>query len=147
VTPAPPADARALINSAAAALKERREEVDRLNVFPVPDGDTGTNMSLTMDAVMGELARLDASAGAHDICHAVTQGSLMGARGNSGVILSQVLRGLCAGLEESSGLDAEAVAEAFARAETVAYQAVRKPAEGTMLTVVKDCAAAARPRL
>jgi len=88
------ATARDLIASAAAALKDRIEEVNRLNVFPVPDGDTGTNMSLTMDAVMGAVMALPADGCVSDVCHAVTHGSLMGARGNSGVILSQILRGL-----------------------------------------------------
>jgi DAK2 domain fusion protein YloV len=132
-----------LITSAAATLKQHREEIDRLNVFPVPDGDTGTNMSLTMDAVLAELARLPETFGAAEVCHAVTQGSLMGARGNSGVILSQILRGLCAVVAESSEVTPRLVVDALARAETVSYQAVRKPVEGTMLTVVKDAASAA----
>ncbi|HEY3318260.1 MAG TPA: DAK2 domain-containing protein [Coriobacteriia bacterium] len=140
----PTADVRTLITSAAAALKERRDEVNRLNVFPVPDGDTGTNMSLTMDAVLSELAKLPEDATAAAVCHAVTQGSLMGARGNSGVILSQILRGLCADVTDETSYGPAFIAEALARATTVAYQAVRKPAEGTMLTVVKDAAAAAR---
>jgi hypothetical protein len=133
-----------LVEAAAAALKARREEVDKLNVFPVPDGDTGTNMSLTMDSVIRELETLPAEATAVDVCHAITHGSLMGARGNSGVITSQVLRGLCESVSESTEFTAQAIADALARAETVAYQAVRKPVEGTMLTVVKDTAKAAR---
>ena len=140
----PTTDVRALVASAAAALKQRRDEVNRLNVFPVPDGDTGTNMSLTMDAVLAELAKLPPGTSGTDICHAITQGSLMGARGNSGVILSQVLRGLCADVVADTVFGGAFVADALARATTVAYQAVRKPAEGTMLTVVKDAAAAAR---
>lgn len=139
-----PTDVRALIASAAAALKERREEVNRLNVFPVPDGDTGTNMSLTMDAVLAELAKLPEDAPASDVTHAVTQGSLMGARGNSGVILSQILRGLCAAVDEAASHGPAVVSDALVRATTVAYQAVRKPAEGTMLTVIKDAGIAAR---
>ena len=91
---------RDLIASAAEALKERIEEVNRLNVFPVPDGDTGTNMSLTMDAVMDAVMALEADATIGETCHAVTHGSLMGARGNSGVILSQILRGLCEGVDD-----------------------------------------------
>lgn len=130
-----PAD---LISAAAAALKERADEVNRLNVFPVPDGDTGTNMSLTMEAVVHEVRTLPAAASVSDICHAVTHGSLMGARGNSGVILSQILRGLCEGLEGKGSLVSEDVATAFQRSVTVAFQAVRKPVEGTMLTVVRD---------
>ena len=137
-------EAGRLIVAAASALKARREEVDRLNVFPVPDGDTGTNMSLTMDAVVGELALLGASAGTEEVCKAVIHGSLMGARGNSGVILSQVLRGLCESASQADSLTPKAIADALARAETIAYQAVRKPVEGTMLTVVKDTAKAAK---
>jgi uncharacterized protein len=134
-----------LIGSAAASLKERREEVNRLNVFPVPDGDTGTNMALTMDAVVAEVAKLPAGATAADVCRAVTHGSLMGARGNSGVILSQILRGLCEPLTDATIVDATLVAECFDRAVTVAFQAVRRPVEGTMLTVLRDMAEAARP--
>lgn len=136
-------NAHDLINGAASALKERIDEVNRLNVFPVPDGDTGTNMSLTMDAVVKELATLPADAGIAEVCHAVTRGSLMGARGNSGVILSQILRGMCEGLSGLETLDSVALAAAMERSAAVAYQAVRKPVEGTMLTVVKDAAAAA----
>jgi len=135
--------ARDLIASAAAALKERIEEVNRLNVFPVPDGDTGTNMSLTMDAVTSEVGKLPADATLAQVCHAVTHGSLMGARGNSGVILSQILRGLCEGIEGAESTGTPQLAAAFERSATVAYQAVRRPVEGTMLTVVKDTAAAA----
>lgn len=139
-----PSRAADLIAAAADALKERRDEVDRLNVFPVPDGDTGTNMSLTMDAVLGELAGLSGDASRADICHAVTHGSLMGARGNSGVILSQVLRGLCEVFGRAPALDTAILAQALDHARAVAYQAVRRPVEGTMLTVVKDCAAEAK---
>lgn len=136
--------ARDLIASAAEALRNRIDEVNRLNVFPVPDGDTGTNMSLTMDSVMAEVSKLDHSASIGEICHAVTHGSLMGARGNSGVILSQILRGLCEGLGEVTDFsDPAAIALALGRSRDVAYQAVRKPVEGTMLTVVKDVAEAA----
>ena len=132
-----------LIETAASALKDRRDEVNKLNVFPVPDGDTGTNMSLTMDAVVAELAKLGDEAPLADVCHAVTHGSLMGARGNSGVILSQILRGLCEVVSQSSQPDPQVVADAFARSVTVAFQAVRKPIEGTMLTVLRDASEAA----
>lgn len=135
--------ARDLITSAAAALKERTDEVNKLNVFPVPDGDTGTNMSLTMDAVVVEVGKLPLEASLADVCHAVTHGSLMGARGNSGVILSQILRGLCEGVDGAESLGTPELAAAFERSAAVAYQAVRKPVEGTMLTVIKDAAVAA----
>lgn len=134
----------ALISSAANALKERKEEVNRLNVFPVPDGDTGTNMSLTMDVVVSEVAKLSPNADLETVCHAVTHASLMGARGNSGVILSQILRGICEGLYGAIEIDSDAVATALERSVTVAFQAVRRPVEGTILTVLRDSADAAR---
>ncbi len=143
MTTNPTPGAHQLVASAAAALKARIDEVNKLNVFPVPDGDTGTNMSLTMDTVLGEVAKLPAGASLADVCHAVTYGSLMGARGNSGVILSQILRGLCEGIAECDTFDTQAVASGLEKSASVAYQAVRKPVEGTMLTVVKDAAAAA----
>lgn len=130
----------ALVSSAAVALKDRKDEVNRLNVFPVPDGDTGTNMSLTMDAVIAELRELPDDASIKQVCHAITQGSLMGARGNSGVILSQILRGLCDSIAVSTVLDQAAIASSLDRSREVAFQAVRKPVEGTMLTVLKDSA-------
>ena len=133
-----------LISGAACALKERREEVNRLNVFPVPDGDTGTNMSLTMDVVVSEVSKLPDDADTATLCHAITHGSLMGARGNSGVILSQVLRGLCEGVDGARILDTDLLASALERSVIVAFQAVRKPVEGTILTVLRDTAEAAR---
>lgn len=133
-----------LVSSAASALKERKEEVNRLNVFPVPDGDTGTNMSLTMDVVVAETVALPADADTASVCHAITHGSLMGARGNSGVILSQILRGLCEGIDGADTATAELLAVALERSVVVAFQAVRKPVEGTILTVLRDASIAAR---
>ncbi len=133
-----------LFAAAARALKDRVDEVNRLNVFPVPDGDTGTNMSLTMDAVMADLERLGPDAPIAEIASAITHGSLMGARGNSGVILSQMLRGLCEVAATATAFTPETVAAALERSQVVAFQAVRKPVEGTMLTVLKDAAIAAR---
>lgn len=135
---------RDLIASAHRALSDRAEAVNRLNVFPVPDGDTGTNMSLTMQTVVTEVAKLSGEATLPEVCHAVTHGSLMGARGNSGVILSQILRGLCEGLTDARSLSTDVIAKAVERSRDVAYQAVRKPVEGTMLTVIADTAIAAR---
>lgn len=132
------------IAQAAKALSDRKEEVNRLNVFPVPDGDTGTNMSLTLDAVVREVTSLDDDATLEDVCHAIVHGSLMGARGNSGVITSQILRGICQGIASSSTFDAHAIATAFDCAVKVAFKAVRKPVAGTILTVLKDAADAAR---
>ncbi len=124
---------------AARAVKERSEEINKLNVFPVPDGDTGTNMSLTLATVVSEIEALPADAAMPKLAAAVTHGSLMGARGNSGVITSQILRGLAEGLAEVEGpADAGVVASAFRRAVKVAFAAVRKPVEGTILTVLRD---------
>ena len=124
---------------AARAVKERSEEINKLNVFPVPDGDTGTNMSLTLATVVSEIEALPADATMTKLAAAVTHGSLMGARGNSGVITSQILRGLAEGLAEVEGpADAGVVASAFRRAVKVAFAAVRKPVEGTILTVLRD---------
>ncbi|MEB1812871.1 DAK2 domain-containing protein [Adlercreutzia mucosicola] len=136
-----------ILNAVAAAAKsldERKEEVNRLNVFPVPDGDTGTNMSLTIQSVVGNVAGLPIGATAAEVRKAVTTGALMGARGNSGVITSQILRGLCEGSQPFDTFDTESVAAAFAKAVEVAFQAVRKPVEGTILTVLRDAAAAAK---
>jgi len=136
--------AAVLVSAAASALKSRKEDVNKLNVFPVPDGDTGTNMSLTMDAVVAELDRLGPDAPVEDVCKAITHASLMGARGNSGVILSQILRGLCDVAGDADVFDTRFVAEALDRSVTVAFQAVRKPVEGTILTVLRDACSAAK---
>lgn len=126
------------------SLAERKEEVNRLNVFPVPDGDTGTNMSLTIQSVVDNLAALPIGTTKEDMLRAITTGALMGARGNSGVITSQILRGLCEGAANVDNFDVEALDKAFSTAQTTAFQAVRKPVEGTILTVLKDSAAAAK---
>ena len=129
---------------AAQAVRDRSEEINRLNVFPVPDGDTGTNMALTLATVVGELEQLPPDATMAKVAHAVTHGSLMGARGNSGVITSQILRGLSEGLADAKGtVGTPEVAAAFRRAVKVAFQAVRKPVEGTILTVLRDVGKAA----
>jgi DAK2 domain fusion protein YloV len=132
------------IAAAGKALTERKEEVNRLNVFPVPDGDTGTNMSLTIQSVVDNIAKLQIGARAEDIEKAITTGALMGARGNSGVITSQILRGMCEGYGNSTSLNTKTLDDAFSRAVEVAFQAVRKPVEGTILTVIKDAAGAAK---
>ena len=137
-------DVLAAIAAAAAQLGERKEEINRLNVFPVPDGDTGTNMSLTLKSVVDNIAKLSDGASSAEVRRAITTGALMGARGNSGVITSQILRGLCEGYADAGELSTATVDAAFSRAVEVAFQAVRKPVEGTILTVVKDMAAAAK---
>ena len=124
---------------AAQAVADKAEDINKLNVFPVPDGDTGTNMSLTLASVVKELGALPSDADMEAIAGAITHGSLMGARGNSGVITSQILRGAAEGLidahEPATSGD---IAAALRRAVKVAFQAVRKPIEGTILTVLRD---------
>lgn len=126
----------------ALALAEHREALNRLNVYPVPDGDTGTNMALTVRSVVDELE--GGGAAATDVCDAIAHGSLMGARGNSGVILSQVLRALATDVRDLDGIDGRALAHALTAASAAADQAVMRPVEGTILTVVRDTATAAR---
>ena len=133
------------IASAAKALDARKDEINRLNVFPVPDGDTGTNMSLTLAMVVENLAALPIGASNAEKRRAITTGALMGARGNSGVITSQILRGLCEGFDGHDAFDIDAIGDAFAKAVEVAFNAVRKPVEGTILTVLRDTASAAKP--
>ncbi|MGN0302594.1 MAG: DAK2 domain-containing protein, partial [Anaerotardibacter sp.] len=129
---------------AAKTLDARKEEINRLNVFPVPDGDTGTNMSLTLAMVVDNLAALPSNASGAEIRRAITTGALMGARGNSGVITSQILRGLCEGYEGAEEFNTDSIGLAFRRAVEVAFAAVRKPVEGTILTVLRDTSNAAK---
>ena len=121
-----------------------REALNRINVFPVPDGDTGTNMALTLESVVTELDGAAADMAA--TCKAISHGSLMGARGNSGVILSQVLRGIAGVYAEVAAQDEGDVgtlSRALTAASEAAYQAVMKPVEGTILTVIREAAEAA----
>jgi DAK2 domain fusion protein YloV len=122
-------------------VRDHQQRINRLNVYPVPDGDTGTNMARTLDAVVAELDAAPVELAA--TCDAISHGSLMGARGNSGVILSQVLRGMASTLKGREALDGAAFAEALTAAASAAYEAVLKPVEGTILTVVRESAAAA----
>jgi uncharacterized protein len=137
---------RRVVSSAYASLEARRQEVNDLNVFPVADGDTGDNMAMTMRAVMEELDRLDGQSvdevGRTELVQALARAALMGARGNSGVILSQIVRGAAEELASRPGelIDPTLVAAAFARAADAAYASVREPAEGTMLTVFREMA-------
>jgi DAK2 domain fusion protein YloV len=147
----PPDDSLARFRRVVAAalheLENRRQEVNDLNVFPVADGDTGDNMALTMRAVLEELNALDGSSiddiGRDEIVSAVARAALLGARGNSGVILSQVVRGAAEELASRPGelVDPVLVSAALARAADAAYASVRDPAEGTMLTAVRAMAA------
>lgn len=137
---------RTCFPAAAKVVADRAEEINKLNVFPVPDGDTGTNMSLTLNTVVKEVEALPAGASIDDIAKAITHGSLMGARGNSGVITSQILRGIAEGLTDAKNQDKPTpgdIAHAWRRGVKVAFKAVRKPVEGTILTVLRDVSAKA----
>ena len=122
-------------------LKRHQADLNKLNVYPVPDGDTGSNMARTLDAVVAELDKHPDSL--NETYNAISHGSLMGARGNSGVILSQILRGLSATLKVAGEHGAVKVAEALKAASVAAYDSVLKPIEGTILTVVREAADAA----
>lgn len=124
------------------AVKAHAPRINRLNVYPVPDGDTGTNMARTLDAVVAELDQVPTEI--EPTCQAISHGSLMGARGNSGVILSQILRGMAGKLSARASNTATEVAEALSAASAAAYQAVLKPIEGTILTVVREASEAAK---
>jgi len=124
-------------------LEKNSTTINALNVFPVPDGDTGTNMLLTMRSTMAEAAR-QSDTNASNIALAMSRGALMGARGNSGVILSQIMRGFADGLEDKETFGPDGLARALDYASKAAYRGVSKPREGTMLTVIKDVATAAR---
>lgn len=115
-----------------------KEMVNELNVFPVPDGDTGTNMGLTIISALKEAEHLDSSATVEEVSAAVSRGALMGARGNSGVILSQFFRGFAEGLKGKDVADIKDLAFAFKKASDVTYKAVMKPTEGTILTVGRE---------
>ena len=135
-------DLKKALLAGAAWLEEHREAINALNVFPVPDGDTGSNMSATMQAaIRGIVNSNETSAGA--IAAKLAHGALLGARGNSGVILSQTLRGLAQGLNNKQTFAAIDLAEALQQASQLAYRAVIKPVEGTILTVVRESAEAA----
>ena len=131
-----------IIEAALNWLRTNQQTVNALNVFPVPDGDTGTNMVLTMQAAYDEIADL-AERNVGKLTHAVAHGALMGARGNSGVILSQLWRGFARALDNQETLDGPSLVNAFHQGRNTAYKGVVRPVEGTILTVAKDVAAAA----
>jgi DAK2 domain fusion protein YloV len=136
---------RAVVHGYRDALLAHKEGINRLNVYPVPDGDTGTNMALTLDSVCEELGAAPQDMTA--TCKAISHGSLMGARGNSGVILSQILRGVADVLRDADhpdGADGATVAAALDAAQSAAYEAVMRPVEGTILTVVRAAAEGAQ---
>ena len=137
-------DLRATIATFAELLRSHKEVINRLNVYPVPDGDTGTNMTLTIESVVVELAPLGSDAPMAEVCHAIAHGSLMGARGNSGVILSQLLRGLVEKFKSTSEISTELLAQSLEHADVLARQAVVRPVEGTILSVARAGAEGAR---
>ncbi len=132
-------DLECLMARSLEALELHRDEINALNVFPVPDGDTGTNMYLTVQAVVEEMRQVSGTE-MDSMCRAISRGSLMGARGNSGVVLSQILKGVCEVLQEKETAGVSELSEALTRGSEVAYRAVMKPVEGTILTVVREAA-------
>ncbi len=139
-------DLRLMILSASHSILNRAGEVNDMNVFPVPDGDTGTNMSLTFSAAAESVIGLDDGAGAGEMLDTLAKAALRNARGNSGVILSQILRGIKQGLGGSDELDVAAVKRMACSARDTAYRAVMKPTEGTILTVIREIAEFAEQR-
>jgi uncharacterized protein len=130
----------AVIGAFRESLATNQQALNNLNVYPVPDGDTGTNMMLTVTSVDEAVRELGPDASMQAICQAISHAALMGARGNSGVILSQILRGLCSEFREATSLSGPTLAQALTAASTAAYGAVMRPIEGTILTVAR-CAA------
>jgi fatty acid kinase len=128
-----------LARGALASLERSRQRIDDLNVYPVPDGDTGTNLTMTVRAVVDELDKSTAK-DRPALVKEVTRAALMGARGNSGVILSQIIRGAAEVLGSEETIDGQVVARAFQAARDAAYRAVREPVEGTMLSVIRELA-------
>ena len=118
-------------------LENKKEWINELNVFPVPDGDTGTNMTMTIMSAAREVSALGEDADMAALCKAISSGSLRGARGNSGVILSQLFRGFTKSIKEEQALDIPVLTRAFEKAVETAYKAVMKPKEGTILTVAR----------
>lgn len=129
-----------MIQMGARNLSNNKDMINKLNVFPVPDGDTGTNMNLSMQSAVQSIQQLEKSPSMELVLKAFSKGLLMGARGNSGVILSQLFRGFCAALEQTETIDTKQFAEGLQAGVDVAYKAVANPVEGTILTVAKDTA-------
>ena len=138
------ADLREALRSASAWLDTNAERINALNVFPVPDGDTGTNMSMTLQAAIEVLRKLPESASVAEVTRATYDAAMLGARGNSGVILSQLLRGFSEALSDAAELTPVGLANALVRASDVGYSAVSRPVEGTILTVAREVGVSAR---
>src|SRR4051795_10035297 len=132
---------RRLVDAALASLEANRARIDDLNVYPVPDGDTGTNLTMTVRALVDAVDHTSA-ASRESLARDVARGALMGARGNSGVIFSQIVRGAAdvLGNVDTTRIDADAAARALRGATDAAYRAVRRPVEGTMLSVIRELA-------
>jgi uncharacterized protein len=137
-------DLRAVVVTYAKLLRSHKEVINRLNVYPVPDGDTGTNMTLTVESVVEALEPLGSTATLAEVGQAIAHGSLLGARGNSGVILSQLLRGLVEGWRAEGGVDPAQLATSMEHADDLARHAVVRPVEGTILSVARAAAEGAR---
>lgn len=137
-------DLRDAFTFAGKLINHHRDQINTLNVFPVPDGDTGTNMALTIGAALEALDELDPNAGAAEVASKLAYGALMGARGNSGVILSQIFRGFSNGIGKKDELEGPDIGDALDAARETAYKAVMRPVEGTMLTVVRGAAESAK---
>jgi len=136
-----PQDLKQVLTRYLGRLRQYREALNRLNVYPVPDGDTGTNMTLTVEAVVAEV---EAAESMEEVATALAHGALMGAQGNSGIILSQILRGLADAFRSAVDLGTAHLVDALDRASVAAYKSVGRPVEGTILTVLREAAEAAR---
>ena len=136
-------DLREMFAAAASWLEKSSADIDALNVFPVPDGDTGTNMLLTMRSTIEE-AQMAADSSVSGVAKAMAKGALVGARGNSGVILSQIFSGLSQALDGKEEINGQELADALAKASTVAYAGLSNPVEGTILTVIREASEAAQ---
>ncbi len=137
------ARARELLAAGFAALEQRKQEINDLNVYPVPDGDTGTNLALTVRGMVDSVSLLPEDTSEREVCSVISQAALMGARGNSGVILSQIVRGAMEVLGQDGPVTQDVLTRALRHATETAYRAVRRPVEGTMLTVLREMAEAA----
>lgn len=133
----------AMVQAASNKLNKNTDFINSLNVFPVPDGDTGTNMSLSL-ASGYKYVNKDVSTSVGSLCSSLAKGLLMGARGNSGVILSQIFRGFSKSTENKETLSAQDLADAFVSGTETAYKSVMKPTEGTILTVIRMAAQAGK---
>ncbi|MBR2433665.1 MAG: DAK2 domain-containing protein, partial [Clostridia bacterium] len=130
------ADFRRMIKLGAGLLEQNKKIVDALNVFPVPDGDTGTNMFLTIKSAVAETNKITEN-DLPTLAEALSKGALRGARGNSGVITSQILKGFCSVIGQSKEITTKQFAKALAEGSNIAYKAVTQPKEGTILTVIR----------